>query len=77
MEKCLSLFRGNAQAFGQPESYLLGRAAPAKLDLLDGGRGAADAIGEVLLGQVERSPALLDPCVERASFCAHTLLPLI
>jgi hypothetical protein len=44
------LTRWNVEAFGQPESYLLGGSAFAQLDLLDGDCGAAHTLGEVFLG---------------------------
>jgi hypothetical protein len=47
------------QALGEPLDHLFGWASLAQFDLLDSDRGAADPLGEVLLGQVEgRAPLL-------------------
>ena len=72
VDKVFALVGRHAQALGQALSHLLGGTTLTKLDLLYGDPGAPDALGEVLLGKVEVSAALLDPLVEGAFFSSHT-----
>src|SRR5436305_12427836 len=70
-DELIVLMAREAQTVGEPQGHLLGWAALSQLDLLDGGRGAADALGEVLLRKVEGTAALLDPAIEGALYCSH------
>ncbi len=58
------MFGRDFEACDEQFGDLLGGAARARFNFLNGLSGTPDALGQVPLGQVERSPAPLEPAAE-------------
>jgi hypothetical protein len=61
-----SFVRGEIESIGEQFGYLAGGATLACFDLADGVGGAGEAVGKLLLRQVERLAPLSQPLAERA-----------